>query len=63
MMARVIGKIGQQSHVAGQHGFALVAEILKGGYGVAQIDGDTLPHIALERCAAPAAGWWWSVRR
>jgi len=39
------GKVRQQSHVTGQHGFALVPEILEGGYRIAQIHGDAPPDI------------------
>ena len=40
------GKVGQQGHVAGQHGFAFMTEILEGGDGIAQIDRNTLPDVA-----------------
>src|SRR5271154_5604632 len=32
------GKVGNQSHVAGQHGFAFVTKVLKSGDGTAQVD-------------------------
>ena len=45
------GKVGQKSHVAGQHGFAFVAEILKRGDGIFQVDGNALADVAFH--AAP----------
>ena len=51
MMARVIGKVGQQRHVAGQHGLAFVAKILERGDRISQVYGDTLANVALD--AAP----------
>ena len=38
-------KVGQQGYVIRQHRFAFMTEVLKGGHGIAQIDGDALSSV------------------
>ena len=38
-------EISQQGHVAGQHRFAFVTEVLEGRDRISQIHGDTLPDV------------------